>query len=514
MNKESFHGLKLIAHCGGGAYGDVYYCEDISGKKMAVKIISKKKIGDSWERELDGVINYRPITESAPDLLQIFHVAEDEETFFYTMEPADSVSETEYIPDTLAYRLQSGAMPQTDLFRILSGIFKGIKLIHDAGFTHRDIKPDNILFVKGVPKLADIGLLSSLANSMTILRGTWEFLPPEKRGADASDSTDRLTRQRNDLYAFGKVIYCAVTGMDAGEYPATPADMPLSLPLKYFLRLSFELCDKEPVRRLNSIDKLEQEFAIIERKLLYGETFRDKLAYAAKSFAMGIKAAVFTIGRFLKRYWYLVFLFILLGGGVAYWIWKPEPEIDLADIKTKPFYSQHSKLSMTIPAQWEVLSEKTIKNLLAERTDFSEQEKKMLAMLNEFSKHGFDFIFCNATDKFFNNVTVQKMPLPGKEYLDRSDDELRFHVKQLFQGELGMPAEIYEIKRMTVNGKVCIFIDLSHDPAKNRINNYIFPFENHCITIGLVGVPAEFDRLKKEFEAVLKTLKFESKPPA
>ena len=151
MNKESFHGLKLIAHCGGGAYGDVYYCEDISGKKMAVKIISKKKIGDSWERELDGVINYRPITESAPDLLQIFHVAEDEETFFYTMEPADSVSETEYIPDTLAYRLQSGAMPQTDLFRILSGILKGIKLIHDAGFTHRDIKPDNILFVKGVP---------------------------------------------------------------------------------------------------------------------------------------------------------------------------------------------------------------------------------------------------------------------------------------------------------------------------------------------------------------------------
>ena len=191
------------------------------------------------------------------------------------------------------------------------------------------------------------------------------------------------------------------------------------------------------------------------------------------------------------------------------WIWKPEPEIDLADIKTKPFYSQHSKLSMTIPAQWEVLSEKTIKNLLAERTDFSEQEKKMLAMLNEFLKYGFDFILCNVTDKFLNNVTVQKMPLPGKEYLNRSDDELRFHVKQLFQGELGMGTEIYEIKRITVAGKVCIFIDLSHDPAKNRINNYLFPFENHCIAIAVSSSPADFDRLKKEFEAVLKTLKFE-----
>ena len=43
-----FHGLNLLTHCGGGAYGDVHYCEDISGKKMAVKIVSKKKLGDSW----------------------------------------------------------------------------------------------------------------------------------------------------------------------------------------------------------------------------------------------------------------------------------------------------------------------------------------------------------------------------------------------------------------------------------------------------------------------------------
>ena len=120
---DTFRGLKLLAHCGGGAFGDVYFCEDITGKKMAVKIISKKRIGDSWERELTGVKNYRKITENAPGLLQIFHVEDDEENFFYTMEPADSVSDTEYVPDTLARRLHSGALPQTDLFRILSSRF-------------------------------------------------------------------------------------------------------------------------------------------------------------------------------------------------------------------------------------------------------------------------------------------------------------------------------------------------------------------------------------------------------
>ena len=509
MDKESFHGLKLIKHCGGGAYGDVYYCEDISGRKMAVKIISKKKFGGDWKRELEGVINYRQITENAPDLLQIFHVAEDEETFFYTMEPADSVSETEYIPDTLATRLQAGALPQTDLFRILSGIFKGIKLIHDAGFTHRDIKPDNILFVKGVPKLADIGLLSSLANSMTILRGTWEFLPPEKRGADASDSTDRLTRQRNDLYAFGKVIYCAVTGMDPCEYPETTADMPLSLPLKYFLRLSFELCNKEPVRRLNSIDKLEQEFAIIERKLLYGETFRDKLAYAAKSFAMGIKAAVFTIGRFLKRYWYLVFLFILLGGGAAYWIWKPEPEIDLAEIKTKPFRSQHSKLSMTIPAQWEVLTDNTLgKELFKGLDPNKERDRKILAFGKALIKQGIDFICLGYHEDLIDAVLIQKLGEPEENLFNMPIDEMRFRMKQNLQKRFGVALSVYEIKAMAVNGYNAIFVDYSNQP-EIRSNSYLFKFANRWNLITLSCRTETFAQCKKEFETVLRTLKFE-----
>ena len=38
MNIDEFHGIKLLTLCGGGAYGDVYYASDISGKKIAIKI--------------------------------------------------------------------------------------------------------------------------------------------------------------------------------------------------------------------------------------------------------------------------------------------------------------------------------------------------------------------------------------------------------------------------------------------------------------------------------------------
>ena len=159
-----YHGLKLLAYCGGGAYGDVYTCEDISGRKLAVKIISKVRLGEDWERELRGVSNYRRITENTQTLLQIFHVEEDEDTFFYTMEAADSIStEGQYRADTLAERLKKGPLPRTELYPTLNAVFMGIRTIHDAGFVHRDIKPDNIIFVRGQPKLSDIGLLSSLS---------------------------------------------------------------------------------------------------------------------------------------------------------------------------------------------------------------------------------------------------------------------------------------------------------------------------------------------------------------
>ena len=216
---ETFHGLKLLAHCGGGAFGDVYYCEDISGQRMAVKIVSKKKLGDSWARELKGVVNYRKITENASELLQIFHVGEDEEHFYYTMEAADSLPGQEYRPDTLAGRLTRGPLSQDEVFPVLSAIFSGIRTIHEAGFAHRDIKPDNILFVKGVPKLGDIGLTASTNSMTTLFAGTIDFLPPEVRTSGGTGSSDRRSTQRNDLYAFGKVVYCSVTARGPQAWP-------------------------------------------------------------------------------------------------------------------------------------------------------------------------------------------------------------------------------------------------------------------------------------------------------
>lgn len=277
---DTFHGLKLLAYCGGGAYGEVFYCEDLTHKKMAVKIISKQKIGLHCRRELKGITNYRKLTIDAPNLLRIFQVEEDEENFFYTMEAADNLSSTGYKPDTLAARLEQGALPDNDIFPVVSGIYEGIKTIHNAGFAHCDIKPDNILFVNGIPKLADMGLLSSLSMTMSALAGTFEFIPPEIRSSDNFSSHDNISRQKCDLYAFGKVVYCIITGRDALCFPSIPENLSCSLPVKYFLRFSWQLCSNAPAKRLVSPANTDKALSAIKQKLLFGETWLDKFRYA------------------------------------------------------------------------------------------------------------------------------------------------------------------------------------------------------------------------------------------
>ena len=289
---DNYHGLKLLAYCGGGAYGEVFYCEDLTHKKMAVKILSKQKIGLHWRRELKGITNYRRLTIDATNLLKIYQVEEDEDNFFYTMEAADSLSQTEYKADTLAARLEKGALPDKDIFSVVSGIFEGIKTIHSAGFAHRDIKPDNILFVNGIPKLADLGLLSSLSATMTALAGTFEFIPPEIRSSDNLYNCDNITRQKCDLYAFGKVIYCIITGMDPLSFPSLPKNLSTSLPVKYFLRLSWKLCSHKSSTRLDDLAAVEKEISFIEQKLLYGERWIDRFCYALQQSQQNDKSIV------------------------------------------------------------------------------------------------------------------------------------------------------------------------------------------------------------------------------
>ena len=507
MSLDEFHGIKLLTLCGGGAYGDVYYASDISGKKIAIKIISKKKLGHSWERELKGVINYRQATQAAPELLQIYHVAETDDNFYYTMEPADSTSKEEYIPDTLAGRLQAGPLPHKDLYEILWNIFVGIKAIHNAGFSHRDIKPDNILFVNGKPKLADIGLMTSLTNSVTQLAGTLDFIPPEERSCDNSNQ-DKKSAQKSDLYALGKVIYCAATGLTPNQFPAIPKNLPLSLPLKFFLHLAFQLCNKNPYHRLNSIEKVENEFKQIERKLLFGENIGDKISYFIKSLRVNFSGTIISSLKTIISKWYLMVLFFAIGGAIVYQITKPIDPYNFAQNATKTFTIKKLDISFNIPHHWEILTNDTIKKNIDTTSEMAKKlSKKQIKTITEQLQYLDAFICCNFKENYIDNITISYLNDSKKEFPNMALDDFRFNYKKIIENQYGVDVKILESKKITIQNRSCIYLDLTYIPGVHGIILFI-PNKDKIIMMSLSAQYKNFEARKKELFAILDTIKF------
>lgn len=505
-----YHDLTLLQLCGSGAFGEVWLCRDISRKKLAVKIISKGRLGEFWRRELQGVINYRTITEQTSGLLQIYHVGEDEDFFYYTMEAADSLSQENYVPDTLSARLAAnGPLPPETLQSVLKEIFNGIKVIHQAGFAHRDIKPDNIIFVHGKPRIGDIGLISALSATMSQLAGTLEFLPPELRSSDSPDQVDRKSRQGSDLYAFGKVVYCAVTGEEPQKWPAIPCGIPLSLPLKFYLRLSMQLCDRNPARRLHSLDELEHEMREIERKLLFGETFHDKIIYFRKTAIREVIGATYQVLRWFRRHWCLGPALICAFVCSIILAWPKKP-FDLADQKTQKYVNTRAGISMTIPKQWSVLSPETFLSMLkgAKTTDLQQLEQLKAAVEN-----GMEMIICDIDRIYFDNITVVPQQKVTENPTDIPLDELRLKVQTDF-ASYGVKSEIHEVRKTVVQGKNALMVDatLFNSPKYKegcRVNIYrVMKTPELEFSITLSSRHKTYQKRKEEFEAVLKTLEF------
>jgi len=83
--------------------------------------------------------------------------------------------------------------------------------LHRQGLVHRDIKPSNIIFVRGVPKLADVGLVAAVTDARSFV-GTEGFIPPEVRARHKPTSTAWDSSVR------------AEHRQEPSGFPRTPAD--------------------------------------------------------------------------------------------------------------------------------------------------------------------------------------------------------------------------------------------------------------------------------------------------
>lgn len=276
----------LIKRIGSGAYGEVWLAQSVTGALRAVKIVWREdfELTRTFHREFQGIQQFEPISRGHPCLVHILHVGWNEKRGFYycVMELADDAEEGAnitnlgtYVARTLGTDMKRHGRLDPFFCRD-AGVYlaDALHYMHNHGLTHRDIKPSNIIFVGGVCKLADIGLVAAFGERTFV--GTEGFVPPEGPGTPQAD-----------LYSLGKVLYEMSSGKDRMEFPEVPENLsdeewPFWLDLN---RVICQACEADLSRRFSTASDFAE--ALQQVGVTQPESFTRRFARAAAFTILG-----------------------------------------------------------------------------------------------------------------------------------------------------------------------------------------------------------------------------------
>lgn len=262
---------KLFKRIGTGAYGEVWLAQSALGTWRAVKVVRRDRFPEErpYEREKEGIRRFEPISRTHENLIDILQFGQlnGEVGFFYVMELADSMApetagaadvplhENTYHPRTLrAELLARDSLPFDECVRLGLALAGAIDHLHRAGLIHRDVKPSNIIYVNGVPKLADIGLVTGRDEAESVV-GTRGYLAPEGPNTPQAD-----------VFSLGRVLYECSTGKDSQHYPEPRTDLGQLDDRTRWLELHSVIekaCDPSPELRYHSGAEMRAELALL-----------------------------------------------------------------------------------------------------------------------------------------------------------------------------------------------------------------------------------------------------------
>lgn len=256
---------ELLRLIGKGSYGEVWLARNIMGSYRAVKIIRRSFFQDHspFDREFAGIKKFEPISRTHSGFVDILQIGRNDEAgcLYYVMEAADdlhlgqSIEADTYVPRTLGKALaQVKRFPVDQCVQMGLALCQALETLHRHGLVHRDIKPSNIVFVNGVPKLADIGLVTESNNARSFV-GTEGFIPPEGPGTE-----------RADIFSLGKALYEIASGRDRLDFPALPPDLSEFKDGEQFLELNeclIRACRLDHEKRYASAREMYEDLALL-----------------------------------------------------------------------------------------------------------------------------------------------------------------------------------------------------------------------------------------------------------
>jgi tRNA A-37 threonylcarbamoyl transferase component Bud32/signal recognition particle receptor subunit beta len=197
---------KIHAKLGEGGMGAVYLARHPRLRKEVVVKVLKPELADR-PRRVERFLREARLGArlSHPNLVSVQDVGTSECGLHYmVMEYVEGVN--------LHERIQAnGAFEPEEALRIVTEVAKALRVLHEAGVIHRDVKSENVVITpKGQVKLIDFGLAKDLADGdqLTLpgaLIGTPVYMAPEIGRVREVD-------HRVDIYSLGLTWYCLLTG--------------------------------------------------------------------------------------------------------------------------------------------------------------------------------------------------------------------------------------------------------------------------------------------------------------
>src|SRR6266478_3200821 len=211
---------EIGAPLGAGGMGEVYRAKDTRlDRTVAIKILPAHLSSDPvrkqrFEREAKTISSL-----NHPHVCTLHDVGSQDGVDYLVMECVEG--------ETLAKRLEKGALPLEQVLKYGTQIADALDKAHRSGVVHRDLKPGNIMLTPTSAKLLDFGLakptapLSSAATLTAATRnspvteqgsivGTFQYMSPEQIEGRELDG-------RSDIFSFGAVLYEILTGKRAFE---------------------------------------------------------------------------------------------------------------------------------------------------------------------------------------------------------------------------------------------------------------------------------------------------------
>jgi len=206
-SSKMISGYSLGMKLGVGRFATVYRATNQTGRKEAVKVISKKEVdvADDWANVAN---EYKTLSSLGPhpNIVCLTGAVQSTERLYFFMDLAEGQDLFDYI------NLRGGvSLAQEVIQSISSSILSALAHCHGQGTCHRDLKPENIIVQQDkTAKLVDFGCACPCHQPQgPRCVGTLPFIAPECLSGQSRDGAAA------DVWSFGVVILEMKFGLNA-----------------------------------------------------------------------------------------------------------------------------------------------------------------------------------------------------------------------------------------------------------------------------------------------------------